>query len=176
MIAEELKKGKIIGLFQGKMEFGPRSLCNRSILVSAEDKKINNRLNKKLNRTEFMPFAPIILQTEAKKYFLSINSKKSCGDFMTSTFKCKKRCLKDFPAAVHVDQTARPQFINKDNKIIYKILNYYYKLTGSPAIINTSFNMHEEPIICSPADAIRAFKLGKLDYLFIGEYIIPKSQ
>jgi carbamoyltransferase len=175
-IAHQLKKGKIIGLFQGKMEFGPRSLCNRSILVSAEDKKINNRLNKKLNRTEFMPFAPIILQTEAKKYFLSINSKKSCGDFMTSTFKCKKRCLKDFPAAVHVDQTARPQFINKDNKIIYKILNYYYKLTGSPAIINTSFNMHEEPIICSPADAIRAFKLGKLDYLFIGEYIIPKSQ
>jgi carbamoyltransferase len=158
------------------MEFGPRALCNRSILVSAKNKNINNQLNKKLNRTEFMPFAPIILKSKVNKYFLDINSKKTCGDFMTSTFRCRKSCSKDFPAAVHVDWTARPQFINKNNKIIYKILSYYYQLTGSPAIINTSFNMHEEPIICSPKDAIRAFILGKLDYLFIGKYIISKSQ
>lgn len=175
-IAKKLEKGKIIGLFQGKMEFGPRALCNRSILVSAKNKKINNQLNKKLNRTEFMPFAPIILKSKANNYFLDIHSKKTCGDFMTSTFRCRKNCSKDFPAAIHVDRTARPQFINKDNKIIYNILYYYYKATGSPALINTSFNMHEEPIVCSPKDAIRAFILGKLDYLFIGKYIVSKSQ
>jgi carbamoyltransferase len=80
-------------------------------------------------------------------------------------------------AAVHVDGTARPQLVNKkDNPILYKIIKNYYQITGIPNLINTSFNMHEEPIICSPEDAIKAFKDSKIDYLFIDKYIVLQNE
>ena len=92
---------------------------------------------------------------------------------MTVTCNCKKKMIKISPAAVHVDDTARPQLIDKkDNFKIYDILNKYYKKTKIPNLINTSFNVHEEPIVCTPNDAIRAFKTSKLDYLYIESYIV----
>ncbi len=94
---------------------------------------------------------------------------------MTVTCKCSSYAKRTSPAAIHVDGTARPQIIEfQDNKIIYRILDEYYKLSNNPNLINTSFNVHEEPIVCSPSDAIRAFKSSKLDFLFIGNYILKK--
>lgn len=174
-VAKKLSEEKIVAHFNDKMEFGPRALGNRSILCSAKKNEINIELNKKLNRTEFMPFAPIIMKKYLNTYF---NFKKGLKNFehMTMTTKCRKIMIKSSPAAVHIDETARPQSITKkSNKRIFDILKEYKKITGIPVLINTSFNLHEEPIVCSPNDAIRAFKKGKIDYLVLNNYIIEKK-
>jgi carbamoyltransferase len=172
-IANEISEGKVVGIFQGRMEFGPRSLGNRSIIVQAKDVSVNDWLNKKLKRTEFMPFAPITLIENKDEYYKDIQKKELCMKFMTITVDCKKKALAKFPAAVHIDNTARPQLIDKKyNSLLYDLILNYKKITNSGTLINTSFNMHEEPIVCSPKDALRAFKLGNLDYLFIGNYIL----
>ena len=173
-IAALLSKKKVVAHFSRGMEFGPRALGNRSILCSAEDASINDTLNKRLHRTEFMPFAPILRKEDASKY-LKISNKVDYK-FMTFTLNCKTLMLKHAPAAVHVDKTARPQIISKiDNPRLYKILSEYKKLTGVPILINTSFNMHEEPIVYSPSDAIRAFLLGNLDNLVLDQFLIFKK-
>ena len=173
-IALILSQGKVVAHYNGKMEFGPRSLGNRSILCQASDPSINKTLNDKLNRTEFMPFAPIVTDKYAKKYFYI--KKSSDYKFMTYTCDCKKIMLNEAPAAVHVDKTARPQIVFKnENFRLYKILEEYRKITGIAALINTSFNMHEEPIVCSPNDALRAFVSGKLDNLVLGNFLISQS-
>ena len=157
------------------MEFGPRALGNRSILVNACDKSVNDWLNKKLKRTEFMPFAPITIYEHANKMYKKLNNKKLATKFMTITTECTKNNAKISPAAVHIDNTARPQILKKDDNLrVYKILKEYFKITKIPNLINTSFNVHEEPIVCSPNDAIRAFETSKLDYLYIGDYILHK--
>jgi carbamoyltransferase len=174
-IAELLAKGTIVGRFHGRMEYGPRALGNRSILVQATDAGINDSLNEKLRRTEFMPFAPVILMEDAHKCFKGIYRKGlHAASFMTITFDCTEYMKQAMPAAVHVDGTARPQLITKGiNPSYYKIVNEYKKLTGIPGIINTSFNMHEEPIVASPDDAIRSFLEGSLDYLAIDNFLVP---
>jgi len=175
LIAQELYKGKIIAVFQGKSEFGPRSLGNRSILVSATNSKINISLNKKLGRTEFMPFAPITLDKQAKSMYLNFDKGKYSSRFMTATYNCTSKMKKISPATVHVDGTARPQVILKQqNPIIYKILKKYFEISKIPNLINTSFNMHEEPIVCNPEDAIKTFLRSKIDYLFIEGFLIKK--
>jgi carbamoyltransferase len=173
-IAELLAEDKIVGRFDGRMEYGPRALGNRSILVQAIDSNINDSLNKKLKRTEFMPFAPVILMEDADKCFTAVYRKAMHpATFMTITFDCTDFMKKTMPAAVHVDGTARPQLITKEiNASYYKIVKEYKKLTGIPGIINTSFNMHEEPIVASPEDAIRSFLDGNLDYLAIGNFVV----
>jgi len=174
-LAKKLDQGYVVACFQGRMEFGPRSLGNRSILVNACDKSVNGWLNKKLKRTEFMPFAPITLNKFANKMYKGLKNKKKAVKYMTITTDCTSLAAKISPAAVHIDKTARPQIINKiDNKKIYKILNEYYKISKIPNLINTSFNVHEEPIVCSPNDAVRAYRESKIDYLFIGDYIVER--
>ena len=174
-IAKKLDEGNVVACFQGRMEFGPRALGNRSILVNACNKSVNEWLNKKLKRTEFMPFAPITLYEHANKMYKKLKNKKLATKFMTITTECTKQNIKISPAAIHIDNTARPQIISKkDNIKIYKILKEYLKISQIPNLINTSFNVHEEPIVCSPKDALRAFKTSDLDYLFIGDYIVSK--
>ena len=174
-VAKKLFEGFVVACFQGRMEFGPRSLGNRSILVNASDKSVNDWLNTKLKRTEFMPFAPITLKKYANKMYKNLDNKKLASKFMTITTECTKAAIKISPAAVHIDNTARPQIITiKDNKKIYNILNEYFKISKIPNLINTSFNVHEEPIVCNPNDAVRAFKTSKLDYLYIEDYIVYK--
>jgi len=174
-VAEKLNEGFVVAFFQGRMEFGPRSLGNRSIFASASDKSVNDWLNKKLKRTEFMPFAPITLKRYANKMYKNLDKKKLASKFMTITTECSKKAIKISPAAVHIDNTARPQIITKkDNKKIYDVLDEYFKISKIPNLINTSFNVHEEPIVCSPNDAVRAFKTSKLDYLYIEDYIVHK--
>jgi carbamoyltransferase len=176
IIAVHLSNNKIVAHFNGRMEFGPRALGNRSILCSAEDATINQSLNKKLQRTEFMPFAPITSKESAKKYFI-IGNNYDPYRFMTVTCNCIGVMVKSSPAAVHIDKTARPQIVDsKDNKRLYKIIQEYKKITGTPILINTSFNMHEEPIVCSPKDALRAFIDGKIDYLILNNYLIERNE
>tara|TARA_B100000579_G_scaffold390693_1_gene365354 strand:- start:19747 stop:21438 length:1692 start_codon:yes stop_codon:yes gene_type:complete len=175
IIAKKISEGKVIAHFNGKMEFGPRALGNRSILCAAKDSNINNELNKRLGRTEFMPFAPIILKNYTYKYF-KLLKKLDDYKYMTLTCVCKKIMIKKSPAAVHIDNTARPQIIDKKiNPRIFKILNEYKKITKIPVLINTSFNMHEEPIVCSPNDAIRGFLDGRLDYLILKNFLIKRN-
>lgn len=172
-IAKLLAKGHVVARFNGRMEYGPRALGNRSILCQATDPTVNDWLNKKLVRTEFMPFAPVTLKEFAHETYKNVKGAEHTAKFMTITFDCSDDIREKCPAVVHVDGTARPQIIDKEtNPSYYKILEEYYKITKLSSIINTSFNMHEEPIVCSPDDAIRSFKKGHLDYLAIGNFLV----
>ena len=172
-IAKLIAENKVVARFNGRMEYGPRALGNRSILYPASDPKVNQWLNKRLGRTEFMPFAPATLYEDRDRYYIGMDGAEFTSEFMTITFQCTEEMIKTCPAAVHIDGTARPQLVSeKTNESFYKIISEYKKLTGIGSVINTSFNMHEEPIVCTPADAIRAFQLGRLDYLAIGDYLV----
>jgi carbamoyltransferase len=130
-------------------------------------------MNESLSRTEFMPFAPVVMADYAEKCFKNIKGAEDTARFMTITFDCTEWMAEKCPGVVHIDNTARPQLVNeRDNESMYRILAEYNKLTGIPALINTSFNMHEEPIVCSAEDAVRAFLDGHLDYLALGERLI----
>ena len=175
VLIEQLSKNKIIGFFSGKMEFGPRALCNRSILYHGKDKSVNDWLNNKLKRTEFMPFAPVTIEEYAKKCFIGWSKKDVAADFMTMTYKCTPEFIKSCPAAVHVDSTARPQIIRKkNNPNFHKILKNYLNKSGEMALINTSFNKHEEPIVENVNDALHAFKNNIVDTLIIQNFVITR--
>ena len=176
VIAELLTKNKVVARFNGRMEYGPRALGNRSILYPATDPAVNDWLNKRLGRTEFMPFAPATLYEYRDKCYKNINGAAHTSKFMTITFDCTDYMKKYSPAAVHIDGTARPQLVTQEiNPSFYKIISEYHKRTGIPSIINTSYNMHEEPIVCTPYDAIRAFKLGHLEYLAMGNLLVKND-
>ncbi|MFV9646054.1 MAG: carbamoyltransferase [Desulfobacterales bacterium] len=176
-IARLLAHGAIVARFNGKMEYGPRALGNRTIFYQATDPSVAYWLNDALKRTEFMPYAPVVMTEHAEKCFEGIDGAENTARFMTITFNCTDWMAKNCPGVVHIDNTARPQLVSEtDNPSMYKTLDEYYKITGLPVLINTSFNMHEEPIVCTPTDAIRSFKLGHLDYLAIGNYIAKNSQ
>lgn len=175
-IAVLLAEGKVVARYNGRMEYGPRALGNRSILYKTTDVTVNDWLNKKLKRTEFMPFAPSTLSEYASEYYMGMKGAEIAAKYMTITFNCTERSSVDQPACVHVDNTARPQIVDKeDNPIYYKIISEYFKLTGIPSILNTSFNVHEEPIVHTPRDAIKSFLECGLDVLAIGNYIVKKD-
>lgn len=172
-VAELLSQNNVVARFSGRMEFGPRALGNRSILYKAGDPSVNEWLNKRLNRSEFMPFAPAIREESAADCFVGLDKAKVPSNYMTITFDCTEFGQKQIPAGIHIDKTARPQVVRKiDNPGFYAVLDHYHKLTGAPGVVNTSFNMHEEPIVCTASDAIRAVKDGKLPYLALGNYLV----
>jgi carbamoyltransferase len=172
-VAALIAAGKVVARFNGRMEYGPRALGNRSILYHAKEPAVNQWLNQRLGRTEFMPFAPATLFEHRQNCYLRTEGAEHAATFMTLTFDCTPAMKRDSPAAVHVDGTARPQLVSAtSNPSFYSILTEYHRLTGIPSLINTSFNMHEEPIVCTPDDAIRAFLQGNLDYLAIGEFLV----
>jgi Predicted carbamoyl transferase, NodU family len=172
-IASLIAAGKVVARFDGRMEYGPRALGNRSILYHAQEPDVNQWLNQRLGRTEFMPFAPATLYEHRHEYYVNVDGGEHAAQFMTLTFDCTDKMKETCPAAVHVDGTARPQLVSEQgNPSFHRILTEYYALTGIPSLINTSFNMHEEPIVCSPDDAIRAFLQGNLDHLAIGSFLV----
>ena len=174
--AELLAQGHVVARFDGRMEYGPRALGNRSILYQPTDPTANDWLNKRLKRTEFMPFAPVTLDEFAGQCYENLDGARYPAKFMTITFNCTDWMKQHCPAVVHVDGTARPQLVDREtNPSYFRILQEYHKLTGLPCVINTSFNMHEEPIVCTPTDALRAFKDGGLDYLAIGNFLVKHS-
>ncbi len=166
-LAQKLAEGATVAVFQGAMEFGPRALGNRSILSQATRPEINRELNVKLNRTEFMPFAPMTRIEDLESCYTGLNGAEHSAEFMTITSGCTRRMRKQSPAVVHVDGTARPQIVTRDkHPFVHDLISRYKQLTGIPSIINTSFNIHEEPIVCSPSDAIEGFLESGIDFLY----------
>lgn len=173
-VADMLIAEKVIGLFSGRMEFGPRALGSRSILISACNNLINSSVNKRLNRTEFMPFAPVTLKKYAAGMYRDFSEKDQNIQYMTTCYNCTRRMQEISPAVVHIDGTARPQVIDEcnSNELYYKILTTYYEKTGIPNLVNTSFNNHEEPIVCTPADALESLQKDNVDYIITNNLII----
>uniref|UniRef100_A0A7C3J6M8 Carbamoyltransferase n=1 Tax=candidate division WOR-3 bacterium TaxID=2052148 RepID=A0A7C3J6M8_UNCW3 len=175
--AKMIKDKIVVGWFQGRMEYGPRALGNRSILFDPTDRKINDWLNKRLKRTEFMPFAPSCIYEDATLVFENFEKGSYPSYFMTITFNVKEEWRKRIDAVNHVDNTARPQTVKEDqNPLYYKLLKRYKELTGLPLFVNTSFNMHEEPILCSPLDAVRSLLNNCVDVLVIGNFIVKQKK
>ena len=175
-IANLLAQGSVVARFNGGMEYGPRALGHRTIMYQTTDPSVNDWLNKRLDRTEFMPFAPATLVEHAHSCYKNLQGAEDPARFMTITFDCTDSMQQMSPSVVHVDGTARPQLVDPETSPdFHKILTAYYSLTGIPSLINTSFNMHEEPIVCSPEDAIRSFQQGNLDYLAIGNWLLVNS-
>lgn len=171
-IAKLLYENKIIGLWQNSMEWGPRALGSRSIILNTFNKEVNQTLNDRLNRTEFMPFAPVVLDYKSKEYFPKYDSNILAAKYMTLTYDTKKEYHSILQATVHVDGTARPQVISrKESPFYYDILNNFYELSGCGALVNTSFNAHEEPILSSPETAINALLNKRVDFLVMENYL-----
>lgn len=193
--ANHIKEGKVVGWFQGRMEFGPRALGARSILGDPTDKTMQSIMNLKIkNRESFRPFAPVILNEEASKWF-NINTKSPYMLVVAEIREDKKIPKKniedlDFfgieklkiersliPAVTHVDYSARIQTIEKKyNHKFYELVKEFYRITNCPILINTSFNVRGEPIVESPTDAYKCFMRTAMDCLVIGNYILLKSE
>lgn len=166
-------ENKIIGHFSGKAEFGPRALGNRSILADPRNAENKDLVNKKIKfREGFRPFAPAVLEECADDYF-DMHEVKS--PYMILAFEARKDKKALIPAVVHVDGTARVQTINREqNERYWGIINEFYKITGVPVILNTSFNRAGEPIVNTPEEAIETFLGSALDVLVLGDYVIKK--
>ncbi len=176
-VASALAEGKVIARAQGSMEYGPRALGNRSIIAKADDPSINDWLNNQLERSEFMPFAPMVMAEHAKEYFPDYKDEHYAARFMTITYDASDKAKKEIPAAIHVDGTARPQIVYKeDNPEMHAILSAYYNKTGVASVINTSFNMHEEPIVRTAEEAITAAKQANLGGLILGGCWLTKEE
>ena len=167
-VAQEIANGKIVGWFQGKSESGNRALGNRCILADPRNPNIKDIINNTIKKREdFRPFAPAVLEEHYKEYF----DTNSPSPYMSRICKVKSDKV---PGITHRDNTARIQTVNKQfNEKFYNLINEFYKITGIPMLLNTSFNCHE-PIVESPEDAIRTFKKTELDILVINNWIIRK--
>jgi len=192
--ADKLANGAAIGWFQGRMEFGPRSLGSRSILADSRSSHMQRNLNLKVKyRESFRPFAPAILREDVNDWFelddespymLLVDSiKKSIrvemSDSENELFGIDKLNVKrsKIPAVTHVDYSARIQTVHREtNKVFYSLLKEFKELTNCPILVNTSFNVRGEPIVCSPEDAFRCFMGTELDYLVIGNIVLDKKQ
>ncbi len=171
-----LVKQKVIGWFQGRMEWGPRALGNRSILASARKSEMKDIINARIKHRElFRPFAPAILEEEANKYFETDKPLPTSAKWMLMVYPFKEKKKKLLPAVVHVDGSGRLQTVERsDNPLYYDLIKSYFKKTGVPSIINTSFNVRGEPIVCSPEDAIQCFLKTDIDYLIIDQFLVRK--
>ncbi|MDP7343232.1 MAG: carbamoyltransferase C-terminal domain-containing protein, partial [Alphaproteobacteria bacterium] len=164
--AELIEQGKAVAIFSHGMEYGPRALGARSILASPADAGINDALNTRLSRSEFMPFAPVVAEEDAATLFDIDARNRYTARFMTITCDVKPAWRARIPAVVHVDGTARPQIIRRaDNPLYYDILAAFKQLSGLPTMINTSFNVHEEPIINRPEECAQALLDDRVDYV-----------
>ncbi len=193
-VAALLNEGNVVGWFQGRMEFGPRALGNRSILGDARNRDMQKKLNLKIKyRESFRPFAPSVLAEESRNYFdLDVDS-----PYMLLLAQVKKERLKslpgnyfhfplmerlyiersDIPAVTHIDLSARVQTVHRDtNPRYWQLIETFRKNTGYGIIVNTSFNVRGEPIVCSPDDAYRCFMRTEMDYLVINDYLFVKTE
>ncbi len=191
LIAKKISKGNAVGWFQGRMEFGPRALGGRSILADPRNKNMQKQLNLKIKfRESFRPFAPSVLKKYSENWF----NMKGTSPYMlfVSKLKANKLIKKNnkikslssinnlrsvVPGITHVDYSARVQTIdNKANKMFYQLIEEFYKITKTPMLINTSFNIRGEPIVCSPEDAYRCFMGTNLDVLVLEELVLEKKK
>nr|QNO51691.1 hypothetical protein GMKFMAKO_00007 [Methanosarcinales archaeon ANME-1 ERB6] len=173
--AEIIADKRVVGWFQGRMEWGPRALGNRSILADPRDKEMQDIVNLKIKfRESFRPFAPTVLLDKAAEYFELDRDQQSPYMLLVTQVRENKRVI---PAVTHVDGSARVQTISReDNPLYYDLIDAFYKITGVPVVINTSFNVRGEPIVCTPEDAYRCFMRTKMDNLVMGNYILNKEE
>ena len=171
-IGKSLNEGQIIGWFRDGFEYGPRALGARSILVRPTDVSTHKELNERLKRYDTMPFAPMVLADYFDDIFVETKSKYT-AEFMTLCYDTKDEWVDKIPAVIQKsDKTARPQIVRKDKlPKVWEVINEYYKLSGIPVVLNTSFNAHNEPIINSPDEAFIHLKNGIIDQLVIEDYV-----
>jgi carbamoyltransferase len=172
-----LANNRIVGWFQGRMEFGPRALGSRSILASPLDAEMQFRLNDLKDREDFRPVAPVVPEEVAGEWFVRCDGQAAgAAPFMLFVFKVQPERAARIPAAVHVDGTARVQTVSaRANPRYHALLHAFGARTGVPVLINTSFNVRGEPIVCTPRDAIAAFCATPLDALVIGSFLLEKQ-
>lgn len=172
-VGELLAAQRIVARCAGAVEYGPRALGNRSILFHAGDPAANDWLNQRLRRSEFMPFAPATLAERAAEDYVGLEKAAYAAEFMTVCCDVRPAFRERCPAVVHVDGTARPQLVTeRGNPGLHRVLSAYARRSGIATLINTSFNIHEEPIVCSPEDALRAFSTASLDLLALGSWLV----
>jgi len=174
-VAKLLSEGNIIGWFQGRMEFGQRALGNRSILADPRKGDMKDKVNRAVKfRESFRPFAPAVLKEKQKEYFEIGRG----GDvpFMEKVYPVIPDKQDKIPAVVHVDGSGRIQTVTKElNPKFYSLIEEFEKITHVPIVLNTSFNLNGEPIVCTPNDAIKTFYSCGLDVLVLGNYIVQKG-
>jgi carbamoyltransferase len=169
--AELLAQEKILGWFQGRMEFGPRALGARSILASPLQASMQARLNEIKDREDFRPVAPVVLEEEAARWFVNA----SVSPFMLFVYNVRPEQADRIPAVRHIDGTARIQTINRQqHPLYYDVVKAFQARTGVPVLVNTSFNTRGEPIVCTPRDAVECFWTSPLDALVIGSFLLEK--
>ena len=172
-----LVNGEIGAIFTGRMEYGPRALGARSILANPSRRETHDLLNQRLARTEFMPFAPVIAVERAADVF-DINgvNARAC-QYMTIACDVHPQWRDRIPAVVHVDGSARPQTIRRDdNRLYYDIVRAFEAASGLPALVNTSFNVHEEPIVNSPAECAKALTDGRIDFVVTDNAVYKRTR
>jgi carbamoyltransferase len=176
-LASHIVRGDIVGLFNGKFEYGARALGARSILVNPSDPEMHAKLNERLGRNQVMPFAPAVLSEFSEDLFEFGWKSKYSSEFMTICYTVKSEWRDKISACYHrEDKTSRPQLVNKEtNGYFWEVINAFYKKTGIPAVLNTSFNGHGEPIIDNPHHAIRHLRNGTIDILVIGNRVLRKK-
>ncbi len=193
-LTELLQSELVIGHFNGRMEFGPRALGNRSIIADARSEKMQKKLNLKIKyRESFRPFAPIVLEEDAQKYFdlrfespymlivapvkKDLRKSKLIIEDNDNLIEVINEVRSTIPAVTHVDYSARVQTVDKTrNSVLYELLKVFKEKTGSSVLVNTSFNVRGEPIVCSPQDAIQCFLRTEMDVLALNNFIIVKSE
>jgi len=170
--AEMLANGKILGWFQGRMEFGPRALGSRSILADPRDPEMSAKVNNAVKFREWWrPFAPSMLAEVAGQYIESATD----SPFMILTAQVKPEKRSVIPSVTHVDGSARPQTVERDvNPLYWRLIKEFGDRTGVPVVMNTSFNLRGEPIVCTPTDAVRTFFSSGMDALVIGMFVVEK--
>jgi carbamoyltransferase len=193
-ISDLIIEGKVIGWFEGRLELGPRALGARSIIADARNPEMQSKMNLKIKyRESFRPFAPTVLEEKVSDWF-ALN-KESPYMLLVAPIKDDKRkkvdtsdnFLKGFdklkvsrsviPAVTHVDYSARIQTIRReDHSLFYDMINAFYRKTGCPVIINTSFNVRGEPLVCGPEDALKCFMRTEMDYLIMGQFLLDKTE
>ncbi len=164
--AKRLAKGEIGAIYTGRMEYGPRALGARTILANPSRRDTHDLLNERLDRSEFMPFAPVVAADKAAAVFdVNAVNRYACR-FMTITCDVRPVWRERIAAVVHVDNSARPQVIEREsNPLYYDVVGAFERETGIPVLVNTSFNVHEEPIVNTPAECVRALVDGRIDFV-----------
>jgi len=175
-LAYDLKEGKVVGWFQGRYEHGPRALCNRSIIADPSVPGTYKKVNDRLQRNDFMPFAPVVIDEYADKVF-NVNKSRYTAEFMTMLYDTKEEWYDKIPAVVHpIDKTARIQIVTKNsNPKFYKLINKFNDITSIPVLMNTSFNVHGEPIVCRPEEGFVHLDNGIVDVLVVNNYVYTKK-
>jgi carbamoyltransferase len=174
-VAELIAQKKIVGWFQGALELGPRALGNRSLLAAPHDANTRESLNIQVkHREDFRPFAPSVLYEEVENWF-KIKKETSAAEYMLMTYPVCEEHKEKIPAVLHEDHTSRIQAVRQEiNPRYHKLISEFYRLTGIPLVLNTSFN-DSEPIVCTPQDALNTFMKTQIDYLAIGSFLLNRQ-